>query len=404
MTYVIIKVYEKKVGLILRMNKKELNEIRKNFCESSGLFTINHVLTAFVSPQKDVTCKSVRLFNLIPEDEGGVIMETLKKVLGGTLGKGLVEYEFPRESYDEGGTQALFYSVLKSKFKEEKAIDDFLEQIVSNIDYETCFAVISAHCSYSIMKKSRNEDINDESVDQYNFIVTAISPVDTGDDGLYINEEEKVIQKKANTDKLVRKIPSDGFIYPVFSDRSPDVNHIMYFTKTPNKPNYSVVDDVLGCKYKMTPVSEKQKFRQVIEDVVDDELDYTVITTVNEKIAEAVEYGKNDTEPTVVDDRKLFNILTQSGVSEEKLEGLSAVFKETVGDEGLTASNLVETKTVVKLPDITISIKKDGRDKIRTSVVNGRKCLVIDIDDPAIEINGINTLLETSQKELQEVK
>lgn len=29
------------------MNKKELNELRRNFSESSDLFTLNHVVTAF---------------------------------------------------------------------------------------------------------------------------------------------------------------------------------------------------------------------------------------------------------------------------------------------------------------------------------------------------------------------
>ena len=31
------------------MNKKEINEIKKNFNDDCGFFTVNHVVTAFVS-------------------------------------------------------------------------------------------------------------------------------------------------------------------------------------------------------------------------------------------------------------------------------------------------------------------------------------------------------------------
>ena len=70
------------------------------------------------------------------------------------------------------------------------------------------------------------------------------------------------------------------------------------------------------------------------------------------------------------------------------------VYQQVCGDATLTASNLVETKTVVASAGITINIKPDASDKIRTSVVNGRRCLLIDIDDPTIEINGLPVTLE----------
>ena len=41
----------------------------------------------------------------------------------------------------------------------------------------------------------------------------------------------------------------------------------------------------------------------------------------------------------------------------------------------------------------TVNIKPDAADKVRTSVVDGRRCLLIDIDDPTIEINGLPVTL-----------
>ena len=62
-------------------------------------------------------------------------MATLKRVLSGTLGKGLLEYEFPKEAYEEGGSQAILYEALQSKLEDETAVTTLMEQIVRNMDY-----------------------------------------------------------------------------------------------------------------------------------------------------------------------------------------------------------------------------------------------------------------------------
>ena len=133
----------------------------------------------------------------------------------------------------------------------------------------------------------------------------------------------------------------------------------------------------------------------MLTDVVADELSYTVITQVNEAIRELVDKSRDETELLMIDGNKLHNILFDAGVSSEKLDALPAVFKEKVGEaDGLTAENLVDKKTVLATPEITISISKEATDKVRTSVIGGRRCLVIDLDDPSISVNGLTTGVE----------
>lgn len=376
------------------MNKKEVAEIKKNFTDSSGFFTLNRIVSAYVDPQKNLRCKDNKLYALIPEDEGAVMMESLKKVLGGSVGKNLTEYEFPREAYQEDGAQTDLYSAMKNKLEDEVSNDRLLTRIINNMEYEMAYTIIIGSCSYSIMTRDKNDEALDNAPEEYNFIVTAICPVCTGDDGLMFDSEKNVIVKKANTDLIVSRAPTDGFLYPVFSDRSPDVNSVMYYTKTPKKPNISVVEDVLGCGFTMSCQGEREHFHQILTDVVADELSYTVITQVNDALREIVDSSRNETELPIIDDNKLHNILSDAGVSSEKLEALPAVFKEKVGDaEGLTAENLIDRKTVLATPEITINISREATDKVRTSVIGGRRCLVIDLDDPSISINGLTTSL-----------
>ena len=376
------------------MNKKEIAEIKKNFTDTSGFFTLNHIVSAYVDPQKNVLCTENKLYSLIPEDEGAVMLESLKKVLGGSAGKNLVEYSFPNAEYDEDGAQNILHAAMRGKLQDEAANSRLLTRIINNLEYEMAYAIIVGYCSYSIMTKDKNDDTYDDSTTEYNFIVAAICPVCTGDDGLMFDSEKNTIVKKSNTDLIISRNPTDGFLFPVFSDRSPDVNNVMYYTRTPKKPNISMVNDVLGCEFTMSCQNEKETFQKVLTDVVADELSYTVITQVNEAIREIVVQSKNETELPLIDDNKLHNILSDAGVSSEQLDALPAVFKEKVGNaDGLTAENLIERKTVLATPEITINISRDATDKVRTSVINGRRCLIIDLDDPSISINGLTTSL-----------
>lgn len=375
------------------MNKKEIGEIKKNFSDDCGFFTMNRVVSAFVDSEKNVKYKSNRLYSALPSEEAELIMINLKKVLSGQIGKNLLEYQFPKDAYSEGGSQRFFYDVLQSKLKDDEASDKLINAIVENVEYVSTYSIFAAHCTYSVLKKNKNDDSMGEADFEYNFIITAICPVNLRIDGLIYNEESNEIAKKTSSDRIV-ELPTDGFLFPLFSDRSADVNGVLYYTKNAKKPNTSVVDNLLGCEFVMSCQSEKATFHAILNNVVADELDYSLITSVNEKIQEIVDQNSHETEIPTIDKNRLSSILWESGVSQEKLESLPKVFESAMGDKSLTAVNLVDKKTVVTVPSITVNISKDAVDKVRTEIIEGRKCLIIDLDDPEISINGISTTIE----------
>ena len=375
------------------MNKKEIAEIRKNFSDDCGFFTVGHVLSAFVDSEKNIKYKANRLYNTLPAEEAELIMIILKKVLSGQIGKNLLEYQFPNEAYEEGNSQHLLYNVMKSKLLDDELADNFLNTIVEKMEYVSTYAIFSAHCTYNVLKKNKNDDFDEEADMEYNFIITAICPVNIRMDGLIFDDITNEIVKKPNSDRIV-EMPSDGFLFPVFSDRTPDINGVMYYTKNAKKPNTSIVDELLGCEFVMSCQSEKATFHSILNNVVADELDYSMITTVNEKIQEIVDQNSHETEIPTIDKTRLSSILWESGVSQEKLEHLPKVYETALGNKTLTAVNLVDKKTVVSVPSITVNIGKDGVDKVRTQVIEGKKCLVIDLDDPEVEINGLSATIE----------
>lgn len=375
------------------MNKKETAEIKKNFSDKSGFFIMERVLTAFIDADKNLRCQKVSSCLTMPVEEHDVYDETLKKVLNTNVGKAFVEYEFPNEAYDEGKPQHILYSLLTSELKDEVVCEEFLHHIANNISYTGPFAVITGYCVYTIRKKDKNDEFAEGEDELYRYLLTAICPVNTATDGFVFDSEDNAITKKINTELIISKAPSDGFLYPVFSNRSSDINHVMYYSKSANKPNISVVEDVLGCTFVMSAENEKTNFQSILKNVVGDDLDYMLIKTVNEKIQEVVEDKKDDTDKAVIDKTELKSILSDVGVPEERVQMVEPVYEKVCGTAPLTASNLIETKTVLTSPGITVNIKPSAADKVRTSVVDGRRCLLIDIDDPTIEINGLPVTL-----------
>lgn len=371
------------------MNKKETSEIKKNFSDKSGFFIMERILTAFVDSEKNVRCNNVNSCLTMPEEEHEIYSETLKKVLSTSVGKSFVEYEFPNTAYDGGKPQDILYRLLKSELKDEQVYTDFVNHVAENLVYAGNYALITAYCCYTVRRKDKNDDFSDNEDEIYRYLLTAICPVNSGDDGLLFDSFNNEIVKKINTELIISKAPTDGFLYPVFSNRSPDINHVMYYSKKSGNPNISMIENVLGCNFIMSADNEKANFQTILKNVVGDDLDYMVIKNVNEKLQEVVEENKNDTEQTFIDESKLKSILDDIGIPEERLKMVEPVYEKVCGDASLTASNLIENKTVMTTTGITVNIKPDASDKIRTSVIDGRRCLLIDIDDPTIEINGL---------------
>lgn len=371
------------------MNKKETAEIKKNFSDKSGFFVMERVLTGFVDAEKNVRCRKINSCLAMPSEEHDVYDETLKKVLNTSVGKNFCEYEFPNDAYNEGKPQDILYSLLKSELKDELVCEKFLNHIAENLVNDAPYAVITAYCVYTVRRKDKNDENYNGEDEVYRYLLTAICPAKTNNDGFAFNSDENEIIKKLNNELIIGKSPSDGFLYPVFSNRSSDINHVMYYAKSASKPNTSIVENVLGCSFVMSAESEKASFQNILKNVVADDLDYMVIKTVNEKLQEVVEENKDDTDRTVIDNSKLKDILTDIGIPQERVDMVEPVFEKVCGNVPLTVSNLVDNKTVLATTGITVNVKPDFADKVRTSVVDGRRCLLIDIDDPTIEINGL---------------
>lgn len=377
------------------MNRKELSEIRNHFDPEAKYFVMERVLTAFVDTQRAVRGLCLRHATSIPTAESQILYETMKKVLNVNIGKQSSELPFRNHAYGDDGAQTRLSAFLYSELKSEEEATQFLTKLAETVDSEESYAVLAAYCRYDPPKKNKMGETDLENSDRtFKYIVIALCPVKKADSTLVYNQFDDEILRQENRDAIISKAPSDGIFFPVFSDRAADVHHVLYYTKTPNTPNEKLIDEFLECDVETTIEAEQTGMKEVLGSLLGDDLTYETVTTVNEKLNEIVAKNKTDDAPTEVTGRILHRMLSAAGVPEEKLARTEEVFSQHV-ETSLKPEKLVAPKTVIKTPEIVVNVKNQAKDKVRLDTINGRHCMVIELDDAVIEVNGYDLKVPT---------
>ncbi len=370
------------------MNKKDLAELKKHFLPADDLMVIKRVYSTFIDSEKTLRCESIRSFAEIPEEEMSVLYTTFAKVLKGTLGKALVEYEFPNEVYEEDQPQNLLWQMLEKGVDDEEQTAKFVAHVKEKMEYTLPYALFIAQCTYNVFEKNKFGEKNKYDSRDFNFLIGAVCPVESRVDGLIYDEEENNIIRKTHFDRVVADAPTDGFLFPTFTGRGPDVNHVMYFAKKAKDPNVSIIEDVLGCHFTLSADEEKETFRAILDKACGEELNLNVIASVNEKIADYAKTFATEPEPPVVSDIFVRDVLLDSGVTQEKAEAAQKLYQENTEGNYFIASNLTDSKTTLTSNGVTVSISGDATDKIMAKEIDGKRYLMISLEDPEVKVNG----------------
>ena len=370
------------------MNRKELNEIRNHFNPEAKYFAMERVLTAFVDTQRAVRGVNIRTAGSIPSPESMILYDTMKKVLNVNLGKQSSELPFREHAYSDDGAQSRLAELLASELKAEDVALSFLGKLAELVDSDAPYAVLMAYCTYDPPRKNKMDELETDFTDQtFKYLVCAMCPIAKTEGVLVYNQFDDEILRQENPNAVISKAPQDGFFYPVFSDRATDVHHVLYYTKTPNTPNEKLIDAFLECDVDTTVEEDQADMKTVLGELLGDDLTYETVTAVNEKLTQIAAKNKTDDSPTEVTGRMLHRMLAEVGVPEEKLADTEKVFEEHV-ESTLKPERLIVPKTVIKTPEIVVNIKNEAKNKVRLDKIEGRHCMIIELDDAMIEVNG----------------
>lgn len=425
----------------MNITKRDVLELKKRLTKKACTF--DRVTGCYINSGKEVVLKFSEAFPNLEEEDFFKYLELAKKVFSGTLGKNLLELSF--EDTEDGRERQQFLRQLR---EDESCTDELIEQFFSRFmesyHQEGSYLVLLFHDVYDVPVRTRDRQKLDDSEEVYEYIVCAVCPVELSKAALGYREEENRIGARER-DWVVGQ-PEIGFVYPAFSERSADINSILYYAKGESHPE--IITDLLGCTSCRTSAEEKLMFEDVVNDAFGDmeeqaETAYLFIQRNLDgliQIREETEEGTGDQALTAEDVADVIaDIEMPDLVREAIVEGCTQMFGEAMP----AASHLLDSKLAAegerraqiitlekkisaleeqldearggapkaeesagapadagegeasapqegeKAPAIVLRLPQDRRGTVHTEEIDGRRCIVIPIEDgETARVNG----------------
>lgn len=369
------------------MIKQEINELKRLYTPSNC--SITRICGCYVDGEKNKKTEFKEAFLSLPEEEIFKYFELLRKTLSGSLGKNLLNLDFPLSSEQEGGTQAALLALRDSKLKDDALIEEFYDRVINTYEYVGNYLILLIHDAYDVPGKTTDGLTMDDASDTvFEYIMCCICPVNLSKPGLSYDNINNEFHNRIRD--WVVEMPETGFLFPSFNDRATDIHSTLFYSKNPEEAHSEFVENILGCTMPLSAGTQKEAFQALIEETLGDEVEYEVVKNIHENLTEMIEEHKEIPEPLTLDKHQVKSLFEKSGVKEEKLTDFDKLYDAAAGeDTSLFVNNVANVRTFeVKTPDVVIKVNPERADLVNTLQIDGKRCLVIEINDH-VEVNGI---------------
>ena len=370
------------------MNKTEVTEIKKIFKKDDN--GITRICGCYVDGEKNKRVELKEAFYSLPEEEMFKYVDIFRKTMSGTLGKNLMNMEFPmEEETNDDGKQKFMMKLVDSGLQDDALLDEFYDMVIKTYEYTGNYLIVLIHTAHDIPSITADGIENEDASDYvYNFILCSICPVKLSKAGLCYNPENNSIED-CDRDWIVQA-PANGFLFPAFNDRNTDIHSLLYYAKNADEVDIDFSYNLLGCTFPIPAKEQKETFHALVEESLGTTCDYEMVKNLHENLNEMIEENKENPEPLELDKEDVKKILSSCGVSEEKIDVFEEKFTENIGeDQKLVADNIANLrKFEVRTPNVTIQVNPDRTDLVNTQIIHGVPCIVIECSDE-VEVNGI---------------
>lgn len=392
------------------MDKKSIGELRRRLKKDSCTFT--KMCGCYVDDSKNKVIKIDESFLNLEEEEYFKYLEIAKKVLSTNVGNNILELDFPLEEEKPGGHQQFLLGIKKSGLKDQGLLDTFYDMIIEKYDSLGNYLILLFHDVYDVMTKTSDNNKLDESEEVYEYIICAICPMILSKPGLGYNKSDMRIGT-LNREWMVG-MPETGFVFPAFNDRSTDIHSVLMYTADSKNPHKELIEDILGCREKLTFAQKQNVLCDMVSDVTAEEELKEVMESVNIELAQI-----SDAEPeTTVNEDNIKNALQYAGIEENKAGQIGREYISAIDKEELPLlGDIIPTKAIKAVKDnnekillkeeikelnrkiaevseigsdIIIKVNEDKKELIRKESIDGEMCLVIPVsEDDSIKIGEL---------------
>ena len=372
------------------MIDKEAAELRRRFRLDRTAMT--KVYGCYINPFGEIVAQFEESMAMLPMEEQEKYLDLLKKGISGTLGKTLSDLSFSTAQVQSGQEHRLLMALRSSQLTDAEARDALYRKISGSLKLGDNGMLILLGCDvYDVPFRSRDgEDRADIGDTQFTYVVCAICPVKETTPVLRYDAADQVFRNRGAD--WVAGNPELGFLFPAFDDRAANLYGALLYNRSKDNSYDSFVEAVFRADPPMAVGIQKDTFREVLTDALEEECSLEVVQNVHAQLREMTLNHKEARipEPLRVSCREVSALLADSGVSEPKQAAFRVKYEEAFGvDSELPPQNLLNAGQLeFKTPDVVIKVNPDRQDLIQLRELGGTNYLVIRADE-GIEINGV---------------
>lgn len=380
------------------MTKKEINEIKALF-DTIQECGIRELVGCYVDADRNKVKTFSESFHELPEEEMHKYLEIFRRTLSGTPGKNLMDMHFENTEYDNNPIgKGLLQKLRASELKDEAALNEFYDKVIDTYSYVGNYLILLIYQNYDIPGITddglKMEDASDEI---YSYILCSICPMKLTKPGLGFDDDLGEIHTLRRT--FAVQLPDVGFLFPAFNERSTDDNNILFSSRKADILQDALIEKVLDVTATLPAKQQKEGFQEFVTEVLGNESNFDTVFSIQENLKETVTNKKSEAagEAVFLDKEVMKDVFKRSGVSEEKLEKFDQKFEEQFDteqnvkvEEKLFADNVAPLRNFeVKNKNMLLRVKSKHTDIMDTRIIDGKKCLVIEITDD-MTVNGIS--------------
>ena len=338
---------------------------------------------------------------LMSQEEQEMYLGLLKKSLSGALGRNLMDIVFSTAQVADSDEHRLLQTIRQTVARDQNSREALYRRIINALDMgETNYLILLAADTYDVPYKGRDDETFSEGSDTvYKYFVCSVCPVKAPTLELKYSSEDSGFHS-ASTGHIALA-PELGFLFPAFDDRAANIYNALFYSKNAAELHQEVIDAVFRTEPPMSAEEQKNVFGTALGDTLQKECSYDVVQSVHEQLRERIAEHKESHDPEVLtlSIREVGDVLTNSGVSEEKAEAFQQECRRQYGEDvTLNPKNIIDSgKFQITTPEVKIAVAPEYSHMIEARVIDGRRYILIPADE-GVEINGIGVNIPNPQR------
>ena len=372
------------------MNTKEIGEIRRRQRRDRSNMTA--IYGCYVNENKEIISEFKQSIGMMPENEAEKYFSMLRRTLGGTLGKNLIDITFQTNQVADSQEHKLLMTLRNSKLADEEARAAFYQKTIENLSLGSNYLILLGCDSYDVPFKSKDGDNQADNSDEvYTYLLCAVCPVKQTKPTLHYVPEEKQFHDGNMVNTVAA--PELGFLFPAFDNRATNIYNALYYNKNVKENHEDFASAIFHTPIPAPAHAQKQSFEALLTRSLEEECSMDVVQSVHDDLCQQIEMHKESKIPEalMIGKEQVKASLAQCGVSEEHLAKFSIDYDEAFGFEALIhPKNVIDNKKIqINTPDVIIKVAPNRSDLIETRVIDGIQYILIQADED-VSINGVS--------------